>query len=272
MTPGHDCTGDDRKRIGLLPPACAMIAVLNAMSPCSAEAQDAGAPSGLQVLVTPYLWAPAITTHVKTSIPQLPTVTENVSFDKLLTHLSPVPFMGTIEVREGAFGGLVDYIHVPVRTSITTRNVFFNGGTAGLVADTATVEFLYRPLAQPQQYLDIGFGVRPWGVSTELSLNAGLLPGRSFSTGGSWADPLIAVRYHRALGSGFGLTGYGDVGGFGLGARVDWQLMGTVDYVVRPWLEAHLGYRALAVDYNTRHDVGFNVNMHGPIIAGTIRF
>ena len=34
------------------------------------------------------------------------------------------------------------------------------------------------------------------------------------------------------LGNGFGLTAYGDVGGFGLGAHVDWQVIGTIDYAL----------------------------------------
>src|SRR5947207_780478 len=36
-----------------------------------------------------------------------------------------------------------------------------------------------------------------------------------------WTDPLIGARYHRDLGNGFGLTAYGDIGGFGIGAHVD---------------------------------------------------
>jgi hypothetical protein len=34
----------------------------------------------------------------------------------------------------------------------------------------------------------------------------------------------------------------------------------------------HVGYRSLNVNYSTKNDVGFNVNMDGPIIAGTFHF
>ena len=43
----------------------------------------------------------------------------------------------------------------------------------------------------------------------------------------AWEDPLIAARFHREFGNGFGLTAYGDLGGFGVAAHVDWQLLGT---------------------------------------------
>jgi hypothetical protein len=65
-----------------------------------------------------------------------------------------------------------------------------------------------------------------------LNLNAGALPATSVSGAAGWGDPLLAGRYHRELGNGFGLTAYGDVGGFGLGAHVDWQVIGTIDYAL----------------------------------------
>jgi len=52
------------------------------------------------------------------------------------------------------------------------------------------------------------------------------------SNGGSWADPLLAARYHRDLGNGYSATVYGDIGGFGIGAHLDWQLVGTTDYAL----------------------------------------
>ena len=72
---------------------------------------------------------------------------------------------------------------------------------------------------------------------------------------------MLAGRYRRELGNGFGLTAYGDVGGFGLGAHTDWQLIGTVDYAPALWLNLRLGYRSLNFDYTASggFDLGFNV-------------
>jgi hypothetical protein len=49
-------------------------------------------------------------------------------------HLSAVPFLGSVEIRDGPFGLLGGAIRLPVGTDITTRNVFLNGGNAGLAA------------------------------------------------------------------------------------------------------------------------------------------
>jgi hypothetical protein len=267
---GASCTSAERRSAAIV---CAVVVALMGITPGSADAQDATASPGLQIQLTPYFWAPYVKARVDTQIPQVPTVEEKVTFGQLFTHLSPVPFMGSAELRYGPYGAVVDYMHFPLRTSIATDNVFFSGGRGDLVEDIATVLFLYRPLAQPRQYLDAGIGVRPWGIQTSISLNSGLLPGRSVSTGAAWADPLIALRYHFEVGSGFGFTAYGDFGGFGLAAHTDWQVYGTIDYVVTRRIDVHLGYRSLNVNYSTNtHDVGFDVNMNGPIIGATFHF
>jgi hypothetical protein len=131
--------------------------------------------------------------------------------------------------------------------------------------------FLYRPLVQPDQYVDVGMGMRAWGLAGDIALNQGLLPAANVSNGLSWADPLFAVRYHRDLGDGYSVTAYGDIGGFGLGAHIDWQLVGTVDYAVNSCIDVHGGFRSLNFNYGAAR-ADFNVHMYGPVISATFRF
>ena len=132
---------------------------------------------------------------------------------------------------------------------------------------------LYRFLEDPVQFADAGLGFRAWGFSSSISLNPGLLPGVAVNPSGGWADPLIGGRYHRELGNGWGLTAYGDVGGFGVGAHSDWQVLGTIDYTLNPSWNLHLGYRSLNFNITgSQGRFGFDVHMRGPIIAGTFRF
>jgi len=238
----------------------------------SASAQQATAEPGWQFLVTPYLWVTSVTLTTKLPRPNLPDITSHVDFDELLTHMSWVPFMGSVEARNGPFGVFVDYMHAPIRAGITTRNDLFNSGSSTVAMNIATVDFLYRIVETPQQRLDAGIGVRPWGIATTLSLNAGRLPATKLSQGASWADPLLIARYHHELGSGFGLSVYGDFGGFGLAAHTDWQVVGTIDYAIDPGIDVHVGYRSLNVNYSTGDGRGFNADMKGPLIAATFRF
>jgi hypothetical protein len=273
MKPSRALPVDRHSRFRSTLLSIAMVTALITIAPCPAGAQEAVDQPRLQLLVTPYFWTPHIDNRVRTPLPQEGTVTQTIDFGQLFNHLSWVPFMGSAEGRYDRYGVFVDYIHLPVRSGFSTHDVLFSGGSADLDVDVATVDFFYRPIAQPQQSLDVGVGARPWGVETNLSFNAGLLPGQSVQPGGSWADPLIAARYHRELGSGFAFTVYGDVGGFGLAAHTDWQVVGTIDYALRSTIDLHLGYRSLNVNYSlSNRPVGFNLNLNGPIIAGTFHF
>jgi hypothetical protein len=68
-----------------------------------------------------------------------------------------------VEVRYGPFGLLGDVIHLPVSTNITTHDIFFQGGSAALKANTGTGLILYRALEDPVQFADAGLGFRAWG-------------------------------------------------------------------------------------------------------------
>jgi hypothetical protein len=242
-------------------------------------AQDATGPGGMQIFVTPYLWLAGINSTIQTPLARAPSVTSDVSAIDLLSHLSAVPFMGTLEIRDGPFGLLGGAFHVPVSTDITTRNVFFNGGTAGLITNAGTAMLLYRAFEQPTQYADLGVGFRAWSFTANLTLNPGILPGASVTRQASWGDPLIGGRYYvdlpdGFLPKGFGLTAYGDVGGFGVSAHSDWQLLGTIDYAPNPWLNLQLGYRTVNFNYTASGglNLGFDVHMKGPILAATFKF
>jgi hypothetical protein len=238
-----------------------------------AAAQEMSASDGYQFFVTPYLWLASVHATTMTPLARRPEVNSNVSTIDLLSHLEGAPFMGSFEARYGNLGFLADAIHLPVSTKITTRDILFQGGNAALKADTGTGIALYRFFQDPVQFADGGLGFRAWGFAANLSLNPGLLQGVAVNRAGSWTDPLIGGRYHRELGNGWGLTAYGDVGGFGVGAHTDWQVMGTVDYSLSTSWNLHLGYRSLNFNITGSDGrFGFDVHMRGPIIAGTFRF
>src|SRR6516162_3435249 len=244
-----------------------------------AGAQDATYPGGVEILFTPNLWLAGVNATIKTPLQRVPEVNADVGAFQMLGHLDAVPFLGGVEIHDGPFSLLGGAVHMPVSTDITTRNVFFNGGSAGLIANAGTATLLYRVLEQPTQYVDLGVGFRPWAFTANLTLNPGLLPGASITRSAQWADPLIAGRYHidlpsGSLPSGFGLTAYGDVGGFGVGAHSDWQVWGTIDYTVKPWIYLHLGYRSVNFNYQASGglDLGFNVHMKGPMLNATFKF
>jgi hypothetical protein len=239
-------------------------------APPPASSTSAG---GLQLILHPYLWTPGLNMAITTPLARAPEVNVSASAVEILGKLNNVPFMGAAELRYGPFGVLGDAMHLPLGVPVTTRNVFYSGGQTGLVVSIGTGSLLYRVVDQPVQSIDGGLGFRSWGVTADVILDAALLPTTSVSRSGGWTDPLIVGRYHRNFGNRFGLTAYGDVGGFGIAAHADWQIAGTLDYALKPWWALQLGYRSLNVNYQASGSpLGFNVHMKGPMLATTIHF
>jgi hypothetical protein len=251
--------------------AMAIIAITLGENPASA--QDSGGLGHPQFFVTPYLWLSGIYATTATPLARIPEVNSNVGPFQLLGHLDGAPFMGSAEIHDGPISLLGDVLHVPVSTNITTRNVLFQGGKAELQANSGTALLLYRVLEAPNQFADLGVGFRAWGFGANLELNPGLLAGQSVNQRAGWGDPLIGGRYRFDFGNGFGLSAYGDLGGFDLGAHTDWQVIGTVDYALNSWINLHVGYRSLNFSYTSSNgNLGFDVHMRGPLFAGTFRF
>jgi len=61
------------------------------------------------------------------------------------------------------------------------------------------------------------------------------------------------------------------VGGFGIGAHIDWQILATIDCALQPSTDLHAGFRSLNFNYAGAR-AGFDVHLYGPIVSATFRF
>jgi hypothetical protein len=226
---------------------------------------------GVEILPMPYVWIPWTGADVRPANTQIARRSTTIDPYQLYSHLTWVPFMGAAEFRSGQLGLVVDNIHAPLKAGFAGRQILFGGGTETPTIDAGTATFFYRPIASPLEYVDVGLGVRAWGLAGGISLNQGLLPPANVTTGLAWADPLIAARYHRDLGNGYSATLSGDFGGFGIGAHFDWQLVATIDYAWNSSVELHGGFRTLNFSYGASR-ANIQLNMYGPILAATLRF
>ncbi len=206
----------ERSRLSALACTALALTVIGAVVG-PAGAQQAPAPgepppppsppvSGLQIIATPYLWLVGINATISTPLARAPTVNASVGAFELLGDLDAVPFMGAIEISDGPLSLLGDAFHVPVSTGITTRNVFFSGGSLSLIANQGTADLLYHVLARPAQSLDAGIGFRAWAFTADTTLNGRIARTVTIPEFATWGDPLIAARYHYDFGNGWGLS------------------------------------------------------------------
>lgn len=223
--------------------------------------------------VSPYLWMTSLSGDVGV-FQRVPPTSVDFNFNKIFNHIDwPKAAMVSGEARNGRFGILGDVMYVAIKAEAATPGPLFGSVTVKVSQDiTSTIEGAYRIVDSPSVKVDGLAGVRLFSVGLELNLSGGILPGRSGSETNTWVDPVIGVRVIVPFGSGFFVSGYGDVGGFGIsGGDMTWQFAGNVGYNFNDWLTAYAGFRYL----NIQHEDGafvFDVQQEGPIIGATFRF
>jgi len=85
-----------------------------------------------------------------------------------------------------------------------------------------------------------------------------------------WVDPYFGLRWQWRINEKWGTRLRGDIGGFGIGSDLTWNLVGLIDF--KPWKHVSLfgGYRALYQDYSTgsgNNKFAFDATMQGPVLG-----
>ena len=245
----------------------ALGALMLAVAPGSAWAETAQ-PDGWRFALTPYIWFAGI--GGEASLPRQ-SRDFDADFGDVLSNLD-LAAMAVFEARRGRFSLIVDGLYLGQDVGVTTpRNLALRGGSAELNATQLAAVGLVRAIEQPGFGLDVGAGLRTWWIDTEVTLNPGLLTGRSAKGSANFTDPLLAMRAEVRLSDRLSFFAYGDVGGFDTGSRLTWRVLGAVSWQATQATSLQLGYRHLAVDVS-RSDLALDLSFGGPILGVTIRF
>lgn len=116
--------------------------------------------------------------------------------------------------------------------------------------------------------VDVLGGARAWWLDGKVSVPAA---GVSLAPGKSFVDPIVAVRVNHRIADRWTLLGYLDVGGFGVGSDLTYQIAVTANYQMRDNLYLSGGYRHLYLDYSNG-GTSFKGAMSGPLVGVTWRF
>ena len=229
------------------------------------QSVEAPATSGWTFAAAPYLWLAGLNGEI--GVRGLPPADVDVDFSQVFDAIDwfPPPIMIAGEARNGRFALFTDFIYLGLEV---------DGSSSGPVPLTADVKMntvvwtfgaSYRVVENETATLDVLAGGRLWYLDTDVTLTGpvNVLQGSGSKT---WVDPIIGVAGTVDLGSGFGLHGEADIGGFGVGAELDWQVLGTLRYRYNDAVTLEAGYRYLDVDYDEDGFV-FDIAMHGPIIG-----
>lgn len=220
--------------------------------------------------LTSYVWFAGLNGDI--GVRNLPPAQIDPTFSDIFNNIDwlPPPIMLMAEVRYDRVGFVTDFIYLGEES---------DGATPGplpltVEVDTNTLVWTfggsYRVIQADRGTVDLLAGGRLWSMDTDVTVT-GPFAVRQGSGSQTWVDPLIGIAGRVNLGKGFALRAEADVGGFGVGADVDWQVIGLVQYQVRDWIALEAGYRYLAVNYD-KDEFLFDGSIRGPIVGASVRF
>ena len=245
-----------RRRAGGIGIAC-FVAVLLACSQALAEPIAAkGDADKWQFELTPYLFGAGL--NGTTGFSRV-TADVDMSFGDVLNNLDS-GFMGLGEARKGLWSFALEGVYFKLKGEGAKSWDGPLGNTSTGTVEATMTEQLYQVsvanrMVDDNMKVDLVCAARYTGIDSDLDLvattGADLLPdgSRSISTSVDWWDPVIGVRALQPLGEKFSFVWYADVGGFGVGSDLTFQLLAGLNWQFAKNVSAKVGYRYLYQDY-----------------------
>jgi hypothetical protein len=227
-----------------------------------------GRGSDWSFAVSPYLWAPGITSSVGTASG---TVSVEKSTRDVLSSLD-LALMGVFEARSGRWGLIADLFYAKLSGSrATPLGQIFSQGRVETEAKALSGYLAYRVNENEQGALDVMAGFRISSLDIDLSLSPGLLPGQRIGVGETWTDPVVGGRARFAITDTWFATAFADVGGFSVDSDLTWQAFASLGYQFNPRWSVQGGWRYFSMEKRMGgRDV--KTDFSGPLLGVTARF
>lgn len=177
-------------------------------------------------------------------------------------------FMGAAEARHDrlVFLGDLMWVHLGESQGLKVRDVNF----ADVKIDSKTTAITalggYRVANKGPVVVDLLVGGRLNGNKQKVDYH-GVVVDLSASVSKTWIDPIVATRIVAPLGGKFSTTLYGDIGGFGIGSKLTWQGIATVNYQINHKMTVGAGWRYFKINYHDNDGFLYDVAQSGPILS-----
>jgi hypothetical protein len=109
-------------------------------------------------------------------------------------------------------------------------------------------------------------------IANQLMITLNTKLSQTISRDDGWFDPYVGLHTRYNFNKTFYTAVRGEVGGFGVGADLMWQVEGVLGINVTRNIFSEIGYRALAADFEKGNDFTFDLVLHGPQITTGIKF
>jgi hypothetical protein len=166
-----------------------------------------------------------------------------------------------------------DFAYAPLKV---TRGKLFSGlpNQPFVSGDFKYTQFIldpevgFRMLDGPKLKVDALIGWRFWHNGITLNVTTPNISTHSYVQN-NWADLVLGARIVYELTPKLSASVWGDGGGFGAGAQVDYNIVGVLTYRLKRRVSVNVGWRYLFVDYQP-HFLSSSIAESGVVFGSTI--
>lgn len=234
-----------------------LLAVVLVVPGFAGAARAQPAQDDWNVFVAPYLMGASMSGE--TTLRGV-SVDVDVSASDILSNLQ-FGAMGVVVARRGDWGFGSDLSWMALGATVRETNVDVNQGA-----------FAFYGLRRLGSAADVTFGLRVNTLQGTFTFKG---PDVSRGQDKTWVDPIAGVTLRTPADRRAQLRLYSEIGGFGAGSDLTWQVFPTVSVRVTKKASLELGYRWLDVDYATGEgnaQFRYDVLTQGPVVGLGFRF
>jgi hypothetical protein len=123
-------------------------------------------------------------------------------------------------------------------------------------------------------FFEAGMGLRMNNISMAADISRNVVGGGTSEfinaeNSEFWIDPVIIARLSETIHDTWQFQFRGDIGGFGIGSDLTWQLQAYVGYRFSKLFQTTIGYRIIGMDYDKGTGANrfrYDMNTSGPLI------
>jgi hypothetical protein len=251
----------------------AIVAIL--MMPVYLTAQQSGTSdetSGKwEFLVEPYLMFPNMNGSV--GLRNLPDAPVDASTNDIFNNLK-MGFMLNVEASNDKWAIGSDVLYMSLGEDVKS-GILINSGEIKAKQLGWEIMGLYRVTP----WLELGLGGLINSIQGEVDLKLNQIGGgrrnESASKTETWFDPMILARIKKSEVDKFVYQFRGEIGGFGIGSDLAWQIQAYAGYRFSALFEMTAGYRIISLDYesgSSQNRFMYDVDTSGPVIRFGFNF
>lgn len=215
-------------------------------------------------LIEPYLMLPNM--NGATGIGNLPEVAVDADPGDIFSNLQMAAML-YMEASNDKWSVNSDVIYMDLSQDAEPGDVIVSG-------EVSAKQFAWEitGLRKVFPWLEVGVAGMLNSLSTEVVIlvNDGPLGSpKSGEVSETWVDPMIVARVQSAKDKKFIYHLRGDVGGFGIGSDLTWQIQAYAGYRFSKLFQLTAGYRVIGIDYENgsgQDKFVYDVNTFGPVV------